>query len=96
MEIIDSKFLDFRVQEKKKAAQTITIGIYSKRAGDFLGQIFWGREWRQYVFAPMSNTIFSAGCMDDIRKYIINLMQAREVAKIKLHPKPWPAGRYGG
>ncbi len=43
--------------------------IYS-RGPNRLGVIEWWGAWRQYVFVPDENTIFSAGCMRDLIEFM--------------------------
>jgi hypothetical protein len=35
----------------------------------------WYGAWRQYCFFPSEEMIFSSGCMQDIIKFIQNLME---------------------
>lgn len=50
--------------------------IYNTR-NVYLGSVSWYRTWRQFVFAPASNTEYSAGCLDDISKFIKEKNRAR-------------------
>ena len=49
------------------------------RLGDSLGDIEWFSRWRQYAFVPAEETVFNPDCLDDISKFIRNLMQKRKV-----------------
>ena len=51
--------------------------VHSKH-GDFLGAIMWFGRWRQYTFSPEKQTVFSAGCLDDIRSFITEEMSKRK------------------
>ncbi len=46
-----------------------------------LGIIKWYSAWRQYCFFPSSDTVFSEGCLVDIRRFITQLKNEREVEK---------------
>lgn len=35
-----------------------------------LGNVRWAAPWRQYVFYPANETLFSAGCLADIITFI--------------------------
>jgi hypothetical protein len=36
-------------------------------SGDYIfGFIHWYTAWRQYIFEPLENTVYSAGCLEDI------------------------------
>ena len=43
-----------------------------------LGIIQWYARWRQYVFFPEDNTIYSKGCMADINDFIEFAMQEQK------------------
>ena len=51
--------------------------ILSKSSGFILGQIKWYGPWRQYCFFPSPNSVFNPACMDDINKFIKELMAKR-------------------
>lgn len=44
--------------------------IYPKSGGCYIGVVSWFGAWRQYVFDPAPNTTYSAGCLDDIAKFL--------------------------
>jgi len=50
------------------------------RQGDILGEVRWFSGWRQYCFFPTVElaTVFSAGCLDNIRQFINALMAERK------------------
>jgi hypothetical protein len=50
--------------------------VMNKAHGDLLGEIKWEFGWRQYVFAPSMDTIFSVGCMEDIISFIAEIKEA--------------------
>jgi hypothetical protein len=50
-----------------------------------LGGIGWYGPWRQYVFYPATESLFSKGCMDDIAEMIAHL-QKKWKARHKLDP----------
>lgn len=51
--------------------------VMNKAHGDWLGEIKWECGWRQYVFMPSMDTIFSVGCMQDIISFISELQEER-------------------
>ena len=51
--------------------------ILSKSSEFVLGQIKWYSPWRQYCFFPSPNSVFNPTCMDDINKFIKELMRKR-------------------
>lgn len=43
-------------------------------SGDYiLGFIHWYTAWRQYIFEPLENTVYSVGCLEDIIKELKRL-----------------------
>jgi len=66
-----SKYLEFRLLEKKPKTQVIEV--MSKFHGSRLGIIKWFPKWRQYVFFPESGTVFNVECLNDIQSYMRGL-----------------------
>jgi len=66
-----SKYLEFSLIERKP--KTKVIGVWSKNNANRLGIIKWYGPWRQYVFFPEKDTLFSVGCLDDIQFHIKGL-----------------------
>lgn len=66
-----SKYLEF-----KKNEIGITT-IISKRQKAPLGEIVFHHGWKQYVFEPISNTIFNDECLRDITDFIQGKNQAK-------------------
>ena len=55
------------------SGKTQKYTVYAKKYGSKLGTIKWFAHWRQYAFMPDPQTVFSAGCMDDINHFIRSL-----------------------
>ena len=70
-----SKYMEF--DKVRDTGKTEIWNIISKSSEFILGQIKWYGPWRQYCFFPSPNSVFNNGCMDDIKKFINNLMSAR-------------------
>lgn len=68
---------------------TPVVFVYNKRSGAPLGEIRWNGPWRQFVFAPMAHTVFSDGCMDDIRHQIDLLRRERKAAQMRASRCKW-------
>ena len=74
--LMDSKYIRSELVGKKPKT-----GIYDimSKSGDYtLGQVKWYAPWRQYVFFPREDTIYSRGCMNDINLFIEELMEKRK------------------
>ena len=74
--MIESKFLEF--DKVGWTGKTHVVNILSKSSGFILGKIKWYGPWRQYCFFPTAETIFNIGCLEDINKYIKDLMDERK------------------
>ena len=42
----------------------------NNKSGDALGEVIHYRRWKQWVFAPTGESIYSAGCLKDICEFI--------------------------
>ena len=58
------------VQLRKRKTRDYTIR--SKR-GDILGRVEFHSAWRQHVLRPAPDTIWSAGCLTDIKTFLAGL-----------------------
>jgi len=72
---IMSKYMEF--DKVGDTGKTEIWNIISKSSEFILGQIKWYGPWRQYCFFPSPNSVFNNGCMEDIKKFIGELMSAR-------------------
>lgn len=64
-----------KIEDKPK---TQVYEVQNIHSGDPIGQVKWFANWRQYCFFPEPECVFSKGCMDDINKFIGDLMQERK------------------
>lgn len=81
-----SKWVYFKLVENKTT--TSVWEVISKQYGYELGEISWHRGWRQYVFIPVDETMYSKGCLNDISKFIEELMIDRNNTIVQvLNPK---------
>ena len=69
------KYLEFRVIGEKP--KTKVYGVFETRTGDLIGTIYWWGRWRQYVFEPDEETIWSWDCLQTISEFIKKLMDER-------------------
>jgi hypothetical protein len=53
---------------RETGRKTDVWDVWDHRGGK-LGEIRFSGRWRQYVFAPTSGSLFSAGCLDDLRRF---------------------------
>lgn len=73
--MIESKYMEF--DKVGDTGKTEIWNVLSKRTEYILGQIKWFGHWRQYCFWPSPHSVFNVGCMDDIKKFINELMEKR-------------------
>ena len=80
---IFAEYKFFRVEEfaHLPGRKTRTYEISSRSAGGILGQIEWYGPWRQFVFSPMGNTVWSDGCLDDLRDCLKKILAAYKKEK---------------
>ena len=61
-------------------------GVYTVISRDYdntLGIIKWHGPWRQYVFWPRPNTLWSIGCLEEINQFIAELMESRRIERMR-------------
>jgi len=68
-------YVSFEIEEKKQ--KTSVYRVVSNE-GTVLGRIFWKWTWRQYVFEPSSNTVWSRSCMREVQNFLRKLMNDRK------------------
>ncbi len=76
-----SKYLIFNMKDKAPGKKTYSTEVRSVHGGHLLGVIKWYGAWRQYAFFPEANTLYSAGCLQDIQDHIKFLMERRKHEK---------------
>lgn len=69
-------YVSFKLIERKP--KTNVYEIMSESRGNILGRIFWYGPWRQYVFEPLPDTVWSRGCLKEITSFLDGLMEARK------------------
>jgi len=76
---VESKYLEFF--KAGYTGKTEVYDVLSKSSDFVLGHIKWYAPWRQYCFMPSPNCVFNVGCMADIGKFIVELMEERKRVK---------------
>jgi len=72
------EYIEFNlVQQKEK---TSVYAVRNTKSQAILGFVAWHCAWRQYCFGPIiaEQTIFSAGCLGDIKDFIGQLTKERK------------------
>lgn len=55
------------------SGKTQHYAITNNRSGEVIGVIKWFGRWRQYVFFPGLDTVYSRGCLRDIADFLETL-----------------------
>ena len=69
------KYIKFRLIKIKPKTNIYEV-VNSKK--EILGKVYWHVPWRQYIFDPEFDTIWSKGCMGEICDFIKGLMDERK------------------
>jgi hypothetical protein len=75
---VNSKWIDFHEVPVEARMKTKAWAVTSKSQDSILGEIRWYGPWRQYVFYPKRETLFSCGCLKDIAQFIWEEMARRQ------------------
>ena len=78
--VFESKFFTIDKLPRRQEHRTDFFEVYSHR-GNRLAVIRWYGPWRQYVFFPDRETIWTVGCLSEIQIFINGLMNERKGKK---------------
>ena len=70
------KHIHFKLFEQK--AKTKVYMCHNNNSNDSLGIVKWYPAWRQYCYCPTNQSVYSNGCLDDIKDFITQLMEERK------------------
>jgi hypothetical protein len=71
MEIV-YEYITFQLTEERP--KTRVFQCINNNSRDILGEVKWAVSWRQYVYHPTCQAIYSAGCLSDIQEFIARIM----------------------
>jgi len=74
-------YVKFNLLERK--GKTCVFHVVSVKDDIIIGRIEWFGSWRQYVFEPVNETIWSQGCLQQIIDFLQELKSEREKKKAK-------------
>jgi len=78
-----SKHLDF-IQGDNSGKKTKYFEVQSRFDSCDLGRIKWHSHWRQYIFEPCLDTIWSFDCLEDLSLFLKNLnLEHKEEVKAR-------------
>lgn len=71
----------FSAYELPSQTETRQVVLVNNRSKECLGYVKWYAPWRQFCFYPIEYTVWSDGCLADVRKLIGNMSKERRAAK---------------
>ena len=71
---MSGSYVAFKLAEKKP--KTFVYDVISRSSDEILGKVFWHALWRQYVFEPFGETVWSASCLYEIELFLKLLMES--------------------
>lgn len=76
------EYIEVRKAPQDPRRRTPTYVVTNKHSGADLGTIQWYGPWRQFCFFPLAVTVWSNGCLDDVKDAISKAMdESRRVKK---------------
>jgi hypothetical protein len=75
---MNSKHLNIVQIAPETERKTKVFRVISSFDNTCLGTISWYPRWRQYVFNPNENCVWSHDCLSDLSEYIKDLMNDRK------------------
>lgn len=72
------RYIKFQLTERK--AKTAVYSCCNNNSGHELGIIKWYPGWRQYCYFPTAQAVYSTGCLEDIAKFINQLLEVKSAS----------------
>jgi hypothetical protein len=83
-----NEYQHLRFEELTPNPKTKRFIVYSKHDKTDLGTIRWYAGWRQYVFFPIEDCVWSHHCLKELSIFIEELMLARKNTEVKVSIPP--------
>lgn len=80
------EYIEVRKAPQDPKRKTPIYEIRNKHSGSNIGTVAWYGRWRQFCFFPFGATIWSTGCLDDLKDVIAKAMDERRRVKKGLAP----------
>lgn len=74
---LGNKYILFELIGQKPKTQS--WAVVNKSSDNELGVIEWYYAWRQYVFYPMSDTLYNNGCLETITEFLTKLNKEKSI-----------------
>jgi len=69
------------IERPSPKLKTKIFKVFNKETLHQLGEIKWYAPWRKYSFFPANHLVFESTCMDDISRFMKQLMEERKPKK---------------
>lgn len=81
--MIKKRYAYIEIVQVQSFTKTKRFIVKNNKSGSSIGWIQWYGPWRQYCFFPIAETVYSAGCLQDIHDFISAAMSdhAADVTK---------------
>ena len=79
----DTEYEFIRFVQIDETPKTKFYSCQNNKSRAEIGLVKWYPGWRQYCFFPREKTVFSEGCLHDIRLFIQMLMQSHSPVRRK-------------
>jgi len=67
--------------EVERKPKTAVWSCRNNKSGREIGQVRWDAPWRQYCFFLTAASVYSAGCLEDIREFLRAAGDGRAIAR---------------
>ena len=71
------KYIEVMKHAPEKGKKTCRWTVINKKGQYGLGDVAWSVAWRQYIFRPFPRTEWSAGCLEDVAKFLKAVREER-------------------
>jgi hypothetical protein len=68
--ILNYKYFTVEPLPKEAHRKTQDWNVLNNKSGTPIGRIRWYGPWRQYCFFPLGDSVWSAGCLEDVQTAI--------------------------
>lgn len=72
------EYIHFLKTGDSPSGKTSRWNCYNNTSHEKIGGVYWYGQWRQYIFAPVAQTVFSTGCLADIQSFMGELEAERK------------------
>ncbi len=81
---LESEYLKSR--HLSHTGKTHKWAIDNRRFASRLATVYWHTGWRQYIFVPEPDCIFSWGCLGDVREFLLRANAHRKAERANEQP----------